>query len=131
MRGLLLMGFIVFTGPLWADDFQDGMAAAQKGHYREAFTVWWPLARYGDPDAQHNLGVLYDFGLGVDRDARSAVIWYKRAAIQGHPEAQNNLGMMYFYGQGVNKDLGLARIWLNKAAANESSMAMRNLGKLK
>jgi TPR repeat protein len=62
----------------------------------KAQAVSWlrKAAEQGDVNAQHNLGVLYDIGEGVRKDAGQTVVWYKKAAEQGFAASQNNLGSM-------------------------------------
>jgi TPR repeat protein len=54
-----------------------------------------------DPNAQYNLGVLYDKGRGVSQDYAEAARWYRLAADQEHAWAQYNLGVLYREGHGV------------------------------
>ena len=54
--------------------------------------------------AQYKLGVMYEFGEGVEKDYKKAFELYEKAANQGHSIAQNNLGLFYYHGRGVNKD---------------------------
>lgn len=42
--------------------------------------------------AQYNLGVCYDRGNGVTKNAEEAVKWYRKAAEQGYAKAQDSLG---------------------------------------
>ena len=127
MRKLLAFFILLSSTSLWADSFSDGVKAVNAGKYYDAYVIWWPLARQGDADAQHNLAVLYDLGLGIAQNQVSAVKWYYRAAQQEHADSQNNLGMMYFYGQGVDKDLNLAKKWLVKAVEHNHTQAQINL----
>lgn len=57
-----------------------------------------------DASAQYALGVCYHDGVGVDKDDRKAVYWYKLSAAQGHPRGQGILGYCYGEGFGVEKD---------------------------
>jgi len=41
-------------------------------------------AEKGDAQAQCNLGLCYEEGAGVAKDAAEAVKWYRKAADQGH-----------------------------------------------
>ncbi len=47
-------------------------------------------AAAGDPEAQHNLGAMYQNGEGVPQDKSQAVTWYQKAAAQGHEKAIKN-----------------------------------------
>lgn len=51
-------------------------------------------AQEGDPDAQYNLGYMYENGLGVPKDENKALELYQKAADKGHSAAQNNLNAM-------------------------------------
>ncbi len=56
-------------------------------------------AEKGDAKAQGNLGLCYDNGEGVAKDAAEAVKWYRKAAEQGLTQAQFNLGNCYRQGR--------------------------------
>jgi hypothetical protein len=48
-------------------------------------------AEEGNAASQNMLGQLYDLGVnGTGRDAKQALVWYRKAADQGLPDAQNN-----------------------------------------
>src|SRR6185312_7224307 len=53
--------------------------------------------------AQYNLGVQYQNGVGVEKNYKKAVEYYKKAVEQGHVESQCNLGICYQYGIGTEK----------------------------
>jgi TPR repeat protein len=46
-----------------------------------------PLAEQGDANAQYNLGVFYDNGLGVPQDKARAYMWFNLSAAQGREGA--------------------------------------------
>src|SRR5438128_525990 len=79
-------------------------------------------------DAQFNLGVMYEDGIGVSQDHHTAVTWYRKAAEQGHAKAQNNLGTMFVKAQGVPQDYDSAVDWFRKAAAQGDVEGQFNLG---
>ncbi|HSQ02901.1 MAG TPA: tetratricopeptide repeat protein [Burkholderiales bacterium] len=108
---------VLYSGTAWPGDFQDALAAADRGDFATALNLWRPLAQGGDALAQYNLGVLYRNGLGVRRDYNEAMRWYRSAAQQGLPIAQYDLGAMYRLGQGVAQDYVRAHMWLNLSAA--------------
>ena len=85
-------------------------------------------AEQGDAQAQHNLGAMYEKGLGVAKDDVQAVLWYRKAADQGLAQAQSNLGVMYKNGRGVAKDEVLAVQWYRKAADQGNALGQNNLG---
>ncbi|MBF0500996.1 MAG: sel1 repeat family protein [Candidatus Riflebacteria bacterium] len=92
------------------------------------------LAELGEADAQFSLGNMYFRGLGVQKDDKEAVKWWRKAAEQRDAQAQLYLGSMYYYGNGVQKNLEEAAKWTRKAAEQGNSSAqgilasMYNLG---
>ena len=109
-------------------DFNKGIEAAQQGDYETALLHWVTLANEGDELAQYNLGVMYDGGIGVLKNDKSAVKWYTKAAEQGVAIAQSNLGVMYDEGLGVLENDKTAVKWYTKAAEQGHAMAQFNLG---
>jgi tetratricopeptide (TPR) repeat protein len=101
------------------------MAAAASGDYVTALRLLRPLADQGDVQAQYNLGVFYDHGLGVPQNNSEAVKWYRKAADQGEDRAQNNLATMYANGQGVAQNYSEAVKWFRKAADQVKVLRMR------
>lgn len=122
---LLAMGFPMIA---YSYEFQDGLAAAQKGDFSTAQKIWMPLAKNGDPRSQYFLGVMYDAGNGVDQDPKEAIRWYTLSANQSYPPAQYNLGEMYRLGIGTKKNLEQSFSWLLLAATNGHLKAQSNVG---
>lgn len=55
--------------------------------------------------AQVNLGLLYEYGNGVNRNIKSAIKWYELSARGGKADGQRKLGEKYLLGTGVDKDV--------------------------
>ncbi len=90
--------------------------------------LWAALAEQGDADSAYKLGMIYDMGNGVERDAARAVYWYRRAAEDGHPHAQHNLAVAYANGDGVDINISLALTWWKRAARLGNADSQYNLG---
>ena len=86
-----------------------------QGDYKTAFSLFDKLANQGNADAQYNLGIMYENGLGVIKNETQAVYWYQKAANQGYANAQHNLGIMYANGEGVIQDDKQAVYWFQRA----------------
>lgn len=114
--------------PAFAQDFNDGVDAFQKGDYETAIKNWMPLAHKGDAEAQRNVGIMFQQGLGVPQSETEAAHWYRQAAENGHVRAQQNLGAMYEEGAGVIQDYAEAAKWYRFAAAGGNVNAKLNLG---
>jgi hypothetical protein len=107
-----------------ADPFATALNAFNAADYTTAFSIWWPLARDGDPKSQASLGFMYYSGKGVRRDDQRALFWFRHAADSGQPTAQFFLGMQYFYGLGVPRDLAQAYSWCDIALTNGYSESL-------
>lgn len=96
--------------------FAEGAAAYREHDYELALKEIAPLARGGNADAQHLLGLMYFMGRGVPRNYRQAFEWHYKAALQGVPDAEYVIGAMYYTGNAVPQDQKLAVSWFRKAA---------------
>jgi len=64
-------------------------------YYVEAAAWYRRAAEQGDANAQFNLGICYQNGIGIEQDYKKAITWYRRAAEQGHVDAQHILDAYY------------------------------------
>lgn len=88
------------------------------------------MAKQGHSKAQTVLGMLYQHGLGVEKDIKQALFWLEKAAMQGLREAESYLGHLYLEGKYVEKDFDKAETWLLKAAQHGEREAQVHLGLL-
>ena len=58
--------------------------------HSEAFKWYRKAADQGFAKAQGNLGLMYEYGLGVPKSDIDAAKWYKKAAAQGLAETQSH-----------------------------------------
>ena len=126
---LLSLTFLfLFSGSVFADDFQDAVDAYKRKDYKTAYKLFLPLAEQGNAfaQAQFNLGAMYFKGDGVPQDYKEAVKWWRLAAEQGLAQAQYNLGVMYGKGQGVPQDDVLAHMWFNLSSSQGITTAIKN-----
>ncbi len=105
-----------------------GNAALDTGAWLQAERWYLQAAFRNHPQAQNNLGGLYEVGQGVPQNETEAARWYRKAAQQDLPEAQNNLGVMYKDGRGVKPDDTEAVRWFRAAAKQGLPAAQTNLG---
>jgi TPR repeat protein len=87
-------------------------------------------AQQGDASAIYNLGVMYEYGEGVEQSYERAVEYYKQAAHLGYDKAQFNLGLLYANGRGVAQSYGTAAELYEQAVQQGHPSAMYNLGVL-
>ncbi|MCP3998779.1 MAG: sel1 repeat family protein [bacterium] len=68
--------------------------------------------------------------MGVERDDKEAVRWYKRAAEQDEPGGLANMGFMHLKGFGVDKDEARARAYYERSAEQGFPSAQLDLAKM-
>ena len=77
----------------------------------------------GSAWGQSNLGLMYEFGIGVRADPTEAVKWYRVAAEAGDAPAQWRLGVLLMEGNGVRRNVVAALVWLGIARDNGIDLA--------
>ena len=131
-RFILLLMLVFAISPLAGaagQSFATGKQAYINGDYKRAYDILSPLAADGNPDAQKMLGIMYDYGQGVEKDPNKALDWYIKAASQGQPGGvQYLIGAKYFRGDGTRQDYAEAAKWWEMAADGGQVEAQFNLG---
>ena len=117
--GFLAIGLCLVNSVSRADPFEAGLKAMERKHYATAMRAWLSLAKDGVPQAQNNIGHLYERGYGVSQNYGEAMKWYKQASAEGLAEAEHNVGMLYSQGFGVAKNDQEAVKWFRRAAKQE------------
>ena len=79
------------------------------------------------------MGVILNYGEGVEEDAPRAVEHYRKAAERGYAMAQLHLGDLYYNGRpGVPQDLDEACYWLEKSLVlDDAELRYEALSKLR
>lgn len=73
------------------------------------------LATDGDAEAQYQLAMRYEHGMGEKQDGAQALYWFLQAANQGHAMAIKSLIHIYQQGlDGATVSLSQAQYWQNK-----------------
>ena len=86
-------------------------------------------AMNGSPDAQCAVAdICADDSRADFFDAKEAVFWYEKAALQGHTRAQWLFGASYFQGIGAEQDMDAAELWLLKSAQGGNADGQYTLG---
>jgi TPR repeat protein len=111
-------------------DLEAGLAAYRAGDYQTAYEHWLPQAEGGSTEAQFNLGLLHEHGLGRPVDLERAMKWYLRSADGGFARAQYRVAEIYESGEGVERDPVQAYKWFKLAAAQRYEDARKRRKKL-
>ncbi|MDD5211819.1 MAG: tetratricopeptide repeat protein [Sulfuricurvum sp.] len=98
---------------LYANDVD---SASNKITRSDEFWRLYTDALRGEKNAQFEVGVMYERGIGVNLNQFEAAKWYEKAAMQGHMDAQYNMGIMYASGRGVEQNDRFAMMWLASSA---------------
>ena len=147
MRKSFLLAALLLNNSLCYADYNDGVAAYQRGDYQSAMKQWkavaeqkttldhdfeWKLGRTQDStEAQYGLALLYWQGKGTPQNYHEAEKWLLLAANSGHSDAQLKLAYLYYL-IGVNgkKNPIEAQKWFEKSAQQGNVDAQYNLGVL-
>lgn len=131
MKTILYILTLIFSVSAHSSPADDAREAASRGDYKTAIELLTPLAESGDVDALGNLGNIYGFGRGVERDLVKAEKYWRRAAEKGLGTAMGNIGSLYQIGQGgLPKDSALAAQWYLKAAEHRHTPSMLTLSSM-
>lgn len=114
MFRLAILFFLITSG--WAETVQ-----------QPSFWQIYTDALRGDRDAQYKTGVMYERGMGVERNETMAAQWYEKSAVQGYVDAQYNIAIMYAGGRGVPKNEPIAMMWFALAAKQGDKEARKIL----
>lgn len=124
-----MLGCALLIAPAAKADFAQGVRAYEAGDHKAAYDAWLPLANRGDVAAMRNIGHLYRWGQGVEKDIAQAIHWYRMAAEKGFSRAQANLAAIYLQGdEGTPVDYDEAHKWFAAAAVQNLAVAQYNLG---
>lgn len=110
-------------------DFKTALEDYKAGRYVPAYEEFIILARLGNTEAQYNIGLMYNKGLGVKQDYGLALDWYTKAVKKDHPIAMNNIGVFYEKGQGVTQNAEIAARWYLQAANKNNANAQLNMAR--
>lgn len=115
------------------DEFELGLAYLKglNGHkidYEKAKNLLFYSADKENGDAQYYLSLMYNSGVGFDKNQQEAVRWLIKASDNMQVEALRELGKRYVDGRDVEKDEVLGTSMTAMAAERGNSKAMNDLG---
>jgi TPR repeat protein len=102
--------------------------------YKKACELLCNMANHNCVYSQCLLGLMYQRGLGVEKDINKAIDWYAKAAGRGFADAEYRLGEIYYLGQEANheikRDPVRAYRLLNRAALQGVARAQYYVGRM-
>ena len=110
--------------------FQLGLSHLEAGRNGQAVRLIRLAANQNQAAAQYRLGKLYEAGVGVQANPRTAVEYLEQAASGGNRIAMHDLGHYYATGVIGPADIGRAVGWFEKAAKRGVLDSQFNLGVL-
>jgi TPR repeat protein len=90
------------------------VASAQSraaGQEEKSLAKYLDDANRGGANAQNEVGIIYAEGIGVKRNNREGVRWFRKSANQGNVFGACNLALHYGRGEGLRKNLTLMMKW--------------------
>lgn len=101
-----------------------GVQADLANEPARAYVFYRLAAEAGIPDAEFNVAVMNDSGIGTPHDRAQAALWYARAATHDFGRAAYDLGELAMSGDGIPRNPALARIWFDAAGATSRAQAI-------
>jgi len=109
---------------------QSALAFQDDYVWQERFKKQIVDAEKGNPEAQYDIGEMYEKGSGVQTDAKKAFSWYERSANQGHVKGQFKVAYMYYKGLGVEANITKAHLIMEKPAGEGNVRAQFYLAQM-
>jgi len=95
--------------------------------YKESLSIFSTPIYHNEALALNHLAIMYQSGLGVEKNTETAIKLYTKAAMLNNKHAQHNLGTLYRNGNGVTKNIDIAVQWLTKAADQNLLVSVQSL----
>lgn len=120
------VGGFKYLDYLEEDLYSDAQNYVKQKNYVKALNIFKELAESGDEIAQHNIGLFYFNGLGVEKDTAKSIYWFELAAHSNHSPSQYNLGKIYSATSFLNYEKSF--YWYSLAAESGDGEALNNIG---
>lgn len=108
----------------------DAVEYGLKQDYTKALYWYKKSSEQGNHYSPFNIGLLYEYGLGVKENDEEAFKWYKLSAERGLASAQRKIGSMYSDGKGVRENTSEAIKWYLKAAQQGNVQSMLTIAEI-
>ena len=95
--------------------------------YKQAFKYYSKSILKSDYSA-YDLGILYEFGLGAEKNMGAALKLYKKSISSGDVRGFLRMGVMYLEGIGLKRDEKKGHSFIRKALKNNSCVSYGILG---
>jgi TPR repeat protein len=89
----------------------------------------WGGSTYA-PESQHEIGIMYFKGIGVQKNYSTAADWFRKSANQGYYKAQHDLALMLNEGRGISQNDTEAYKLFHSAANQGYGPSQYQLGKM-
>ena len=85
---ILSIGTILLNADAY---YQKGRDSYTDGNYFQALKYFYISARHHNSNAYMELGLMYEKGIGTDKNKMMAIYWFKKASQRGNQYAQAKL----------------------------------------
>lgn len=102
------------------ENIKRGEELANEGRYQEAYDIFLKESQLGNPKGSHDIGVMYEDGIGFDKNIDEALKWFEKAANKGYIDGM--LKMRYY--AYIKGDYKQCHFWGLKAAEAGDTQSM-------
>ena len=97
-----------------------------KGNLKVAFDLFLEGAKAGEEGSQNCLGIFYECGLGIRKNSKKALSWYKKSIKNDSSPAIENIAHYYFKQGNPTR----AKFWYKKAIKAGNGNASLEMAKI-
>jgi uncharacterized protein len=95
--------------------------------FEQAIPLLQQASKLNIPEAQYNLGVIYENGYATEKNIDSAYYWYQKSANQGWNDGLYKMMMAHAQGTGAEQDYPKAFEYALECALNNDPTCMHNV----
>lgn len=100
------------------------LQGCRESNPERAAEIFTTAAKLGHPTSMFNIGVAHAKGLGLPKDLKKAMRWWRKASNHGVAKAMHNRGVIFM----MNGKKATARRWFLKGAKNGCCMSAYRIG---
>jgi len=120
---IAVLAIMLVSSTTRAQDSLPNLDADSAPQYKRLYN----LATNGSAEAQYELGLMFEYGQGVDQDDATAVYWYEQSAAQLFVDATYRLAVLNDNGWGLPTNKGKAIDLYKTAAEKGHQLAQHDL----
>ncbi len=122
----LLLILLLITTSIVSSTIEEAKILFDNKQYKKSLAIFQEFK--DNSEAQYYLGESYLYGLGVERDEVSALMYFNQSAKLHNPFAMANIARLYLDGKFVAKDINKSIEWFEKSVRYGNNIGYLSIG---